>query len=150
MTWIDDREFEPVVREAMRARPEAGSISNLAYRAIERAREQARAMARRQLEGLMQLRRRRQWIGAVAAALIAVVVMVGAKRLSDSGAWGTTTGVSVSNFNSSGNASDSTSSSSDMLTPSDGLMAELLVVGLILLSAGVALSRSEGNESVYC
>ena len=43
MSW--ESEFEPFVHEAMQARPQPQSISNLAFRAMELAREQARALA---------------------------------------------------------------------------------------------------------
>jgi len=146
MNW-NDREFEPVICEAMRARPEPGSISNLAYRAMQRAREQARIVARRQLEGLMRLRRRGRWVGAVGAVMIAVVVLVGAKKVAESGVFGTASAVTSSESGTSD--STSTTSSTDTMSIGVGLMAELLVVVLILLSVGAASYRKEASETVY-
>ena len=139
MSLIDDHEFEPVVREAMQARPQPHSISNLAYRAMEMAREHARALARRQLEGFLRLRRRGRWLGAVATMLVAIVLAVGANQL----------------FNSNTIVSTSESASSDSAAASSGnttlgilLVAELLVVAMILLSAGAASSRPHGDTLI--
>jgi len=134
MTWIDDREFEPVVREAMQARPQPRSISNLAHRAMELARQQASALARRQLEGLVRLRRRTMWLGVISAVMIAVVIWAGAVKLTDAG---TASNLTFTTATSSDQGSDSTSSTSSTLSPALVITAELLVVAMILLSVSI-------------
>jgi hypothetical protein len=150
MNPIDESEFEPFVREAMQARPQPRSISNLAFRAMELAREQARVLARRQVDAIVRLRRRTMWVGMVATILIAVVVWLGAKKISDTGALGATTS-STATTTSDQSTSDSSSSSSNSVTLSPSLVvtAELLVVAMILLSAGIAWPRAEGPEAMF-
>jgi ferric-dicitrate binding protein FerR (iron transport regulator) len=141
MTRINDGDFEPVVREAMHARPQPRPISNLAYRAMELAREQARALARQQLEGLTRLRRRTRRVGISAAVLIALVVWAGAMKLSNS--W--TSSTASTTASADGNSDSTSTTSSDTTTPGAALTAEMIVVALILLSAGVAWSCPEGD-----
>ena len=142
MSWIEDREFEPVVREAMQARPQPHSISNLAYRAMEMAREHARALARRQLEGFLRLRRRRLWIGAVAAMLIALIIAVGVRNLP------TSTGLDDSISTSTDGSSSDSIFSSSFGSPSFAILldAELIVVAMILLSADAGSPRLAGSR----
>jgi hypothetical protein len=144
MNLIDDQQFEPLVRDAMRARPEPASISNLAYRAIERARAQTSLLAREQLELWARIRRRNGWVAVAASVLIAVVVFVGVKKLSDAGLLaGSTT--SVSSVDST--SSDTSSNSGGIaISATVALTAELLVVALILLSAGAASPRPEYTD----
>ncbi len=151
MIPINEREFEPFVREAMQARPQPRSISNLAYRAMELAREQARILARRQLEALVRLRRRAMWVGMGATILIAVVVWAGAKKLSETGVIGTATNSATVTTTSDPSTSDSSSSSANSaaLSPALVVTAELLVVAMILLSAGIASPRPEGGEAIF-
>ena len=138
MSWIEDREFEPVVREAMQARPQPHPISNLAYRAMEIARERARVLAHRQLEGFLRMRRRGRWLGVVAAMMITIVLAVGANQLSNSNTTATT---------SDSTSSDSTTTSSGNTTLAILLVAELIVVAMILLSVE-ASSRSHGDTLI--
>jgi hypothetical protein len=139
MSLIEDREFEREVREAMQARPQPHPISNLAYRAMELAREHARALARRQLDGFQRLRRRGRWLGAVAAMLIAIVLAIGANQLSNSN-------TTVTTFDSA--SSDSTTTSSGNTTLGILLVAELIVVAMILLSVEAASSRPHGDTLI--
>ena len=146
MSWVNECEFEPIVREAMQARPQPRSISNLAFRAMELAREQARALARRQLEGLIRLRRRTMWVGMVAAVLVAAVVWVGATKLAKAGA--ATTGY-MTNASSEQGATDSASADSGpALTAATAVTAELLVVAMILLSGGTFWHSTETVEGL--
>jgi len=138
MSLIEDREFEPVVLEAMQARPQPHPISNLAYRAMEIARERARVLAHRQLEGFLRMRRRGRWLGVVAAMMITIVLAVGANQLSNSNTTATT---------SDSTSSDSTTTSSGNTTLAILLVAELIVVAMILLSAE-ASSRSHGDTLI--
>ena len=134
MSWISDHEFEPMVREALQARPEPRSISNLAYRAMEIARQQARALARRQLEGLIRLRRRTIWVGWISAALIAIVMSAEVMKLTDAG----TANYSTTSVSSEHSASDSSS-------PATVLTGEMLVVAIILLSVRGNYERPPRN-----
>jgi hypothetical protein len=139
MSWMNESEFEPVVREAMQARPQPRSISNLAFRAMELARQQARVLARPQLEGLIRLRRRTMWVGMVAAILVAVVVWVGASKLVKTGAM--TMGY-TNNTSSEQSATDSASSGNGPILSAGAVVtAELLVVAMILLSGGMFWPR---------
>ncbi len=148
MTYIDDPEFEPVIRDAMRSRPEPGAISNLAYRAIERARAQTAMLAREQLELLWRMRRRNRWVAMAASVLIAVVVFVGVKKLSDAGLLGGTASTSAT-LDSNSSDSTSTSASGGAMTLGVELTVELLVVAMVLLSAGIASSRPEYGEATF-
>lgn len=141
MTLVNDSEFEPLVYQAMKARPQPRSISNLAYRAMQLAREQARALARVQLEGLLRLRRRTRWVAAVAAVLITLVVFTGARRIQKSESTGTGSSSNVTETDSA--------STNDTWVLSAGLTAELLVVGLILAFGGVSSSRPEPETLFY-
>ena len=141
MTLVNDREFEPLVYQAMQARPQPRSISNLAYRAMQLAREQARALARTQLEGLLRLRRRTRWVAAVAAVLITLVVFAGARKLQKAESAETASSIVTE--------TDSVRTTSDTWVLSVGLTAELLVVGLILAFGGVSSPRPEPETLFY-
>ena len=141
MTKVNDAEFEPIVYEAMQARPEPRSISNLAYRAMELARHHALGAARRQLEGLLRLRRRSRWVAAVAAVLITLVVFAGAGKVQRAESVWTDSSLMVTETDSV--------STLDSWAVSVGLTCELLVVGMILVSAGVTSSRPESAEHTF-
>ena len=145
MKPIDDVEFDHLLRDAMRSRPEPRAMSNLAHRAIALAREQVATAARKRLERLAGQRRRNRWLGLVATLLIAGVVALGAKKLSDSGALDNS---SASATTSDSTSSDSSSTSSSTITVGAALTAELLVVALILLSASMASPRPDDWQAV--
>jgi hypothetical protein len=147
MNLIDDQEFEPVVREAMIARPQPASISNLAYRAIELARSQSILVARGQIEFIARMRRRSQWVGIAALVLIVVVVLAGMQRLSNAGLIGGTATVSTT-VNS--NSADLSSAAGSVGTLGVQLTAVFLAVAMILLSAGIASSRPDYAQSALC
>ena len=147
MTWTDDAEFEPVVRDAMRARPDLPSISNLAFRAMELARAQARELAARQIEGWVRMRRRARWTGVVAAVLIAIVVWTGVRKASDAG--GAATSAAANTTEQTSTDSNSSGSSTGAFSAGGALTAELLVVAIILLSTGIFWSRPGEGEIVF-
>ncbi len=140
MSWVNECEFEPVVREAMQARPQPRSISNLAFRAMELARERARVLARRQLEGFLRLRRRTRWMGMIAAVLVAVVVWVGATKLVNTRA---TTGYTTNTSSEQGATDSASTGNGPTVSAGSVVTAELLVVAMILLSGGISWQGSE-------
>ena len=146
----DDREFEPVLRTAMLARPQPASISNLAYRAMERAREDIRLAAAEQWRALCRLRRRSRWVGVVATLLIAAVIAIGAKKLTDGGLSSLSVPAAATTTTDSTSSEDATAAGSSSVTLGVVVTAELLVVAMILLSAGAASSRPiHGDPILY-
>lgn len=147
MNVFDDPEFEPTLRRSMVARPEPASISNLAFRAMQRAREQIRLAAAEQLRALSRLRRRSRWVGIVAAVLIAAVVALGAKKLANGGSLSVSSTATTSADSTSSDNAASTGAGS--VTLGVAITAELLVVAMILLSAGAASSRPVQGEPIF-
>jgi hypothetical protein len=127
----DDIAFETLLRGAMHARPQPAAATNLAHRAIERARAQAAAEAKQRLLMLTRLRRRNRFVGLAASLLIAGVFLIGGQRVYKSGFF-------TDSSTTSSISSDSTSSTTSSIAVPLGVAvtAEALVVALILLSAG--------------
>ncbi len=138
---IDD--FEHLLWQAMHARPEPAAARDLARRSMNIALDDAARSA----PHLRRIARHQRWnraVGLAAAAMVAIVVALGAVRLSHQ------TGTSIFSSTDSDSASvrsastDSSSTSSDTFTiqSSTLLTAELLVAALVLLSAaGPLLAR---------
>jgi len=105
-------------------------------------------LAREQLELLWRMRRRNRWVAMAASVLIAVVVFVGVKKLSDAGLLGGTASTSAT-LDSNSSDSTSTSASGGAMTLGVELTVELLVVAMVLLSAGIASSRPEYGEATF-
>jgi len=147
MNACDDPEFDRTLRESMIARPQPASISNLAYRAMERAREHMRLAAAEQLHALSRLRRRSRWVGLVATVLIAIVVALGAKKLSSAGLLGVSSAATT--VTDSTSSDDATATGFGSITLGAVVTAELLAVTMILLSAGMTSSRPAYAEPLF-
>jgi hypothetical protein len=134
----DDPAFEQLLRAAMRARPEPPIASNLAHRAVERARAQMAEEARAQLGMLSRLRRRNRLVGLAAGVLISLVILVGGQRVWNSSFW---TDSSATTISASSDSTSSSTTSTGTITLGVALTVEALIVALILLSSGASDPR---------
>jgi hypothetical protein len=145
---VNDDEFESFLRRAMHARPEPAAAPDLARRSMNIVLSDSVRTAPH-LERITRHQRWNRVVGLAAAALVAIVIALGAVRVSHQ------TGTSI--FSSSDSTSvssastDSSSSGSDTFTiqSSTLLTAELLVAALVLLSAaGPMLARPGAADLV--
>ena len=143
-----DDDFENFLRRAMHARPEPAAAADLARRSMNVVRSDA-ARAAPHLQRISRHRRWNRVVGLAAAALVAIVVALGALRLSRQ--TGTSIFSSSDSTSASATSTDSSSAGSDTFTlqSSTLLAAELLVAALVLLSAaGPLLARPGAADLV--